>query len=105
MVDKWTNFYTVIEDGFYSLDCAIRGMSGQSIKANISVRIFIKYYQDGMQKYLYSDYNQEDNSRSVYQVALMAKADTENFEHYSPAQQEKINAYIEGREPNTENLD
>lgn len=104
-VEKWSNFYTIDEDGYYNFDCAIRGMSGQSLKAEISVRVFVKYYENAQEKYLYADYKENLNSRSVYSVAVMAKADEQTFNSYSEGQKEKINAYIEGREPNLENLD
>lgn len=102
-VEKWSNLYTADEDGFYNFDCAVNKIDGARLKVDISVRSFIRYYDNGQEKYLYSPYSADLNSRSIYTVALRAKADAETFKTYTKDQQEKINAYIEGREPNIAN--
>lgn len=101
---KWSNEYTLDVDDFYLFDYALTlGKSVDRLKLDISVRVFVKFNVEGQERYVYSEYSEEKNSRSVYSVAVKAKADTENFKLYSEEQKEKINAYIEGREPNIEN--
>ena len=102
---EWSNLYTIDEDGFYTFDCIIYGVSGERLKVDISVRAYIRFYENGAEKYIISNYDESVNSRSIYSVAVMAKADTKTYKNYSDGQKEKINAYIEGRDPNLENLD
>ena len=52
-------------------------------------QLSVKYYDGEQEKYLYSDYSQELNSRSVYSVAVMAKADTQTFNSYSEGQRKR----------------
>ena len=102
---RWTNLYTADEDGFYTLDFALPIEEIGRYKTNISVRAYIKFYENGVEKYIFSNYDESVNSRSVYSVAVMAKADTNTYKNYSAGQKEKIDAYIDGREPIMENLD
>ena len=104
-ITKWSNLYTIDEDGFYSFNFIIYNILAEKSKVDISIRAYIKYYENEQERYLFSNYDQSVNSRSLYSVAVLAKADEQTFNTYSEGQKEKINAYIEGREPILENLD
>ena len=104
-LNEWSNLYTIDEDGFYKFECILYGIEEEKIKVDVSVRAYIKYYENGQEKYLFSNYDEMVNSRSVYSVAVKAKEDEQMYSQYSQGQKEIINAFIEGREPNLENLD
>lgn len=96
----WNNQQTCEEDGYYGFNCAlIDEIIQENIMMEFCVRGYIKYTENGVEKFIYSDFNRVDNSRSVNQVAIMARADTANFEQYDEIQKEIILAYAENRLP------
>ena len=91
---EYENFTANHKDGFVDVE-----LSTYSVKSIItatmidldeslynkkfSARAYVKYTVDGESKYIYTDYDQDKNSRSCYEVALMALADPEMDGHHA----------------------
>ncbi len=87
-------------DGYYEYVCAMGNMHAkQALTLSISVRTFVKIEENGNERYIYSTFNLEDNSRSIQDVALRLKQDTETYYKYDDVQRAIIDAYALGELP------
>ena len=66
----WNNSNTVEEDGFYGFNCAMVNIKKENIVREFCARAYLKYTDNGVEKFLYSDFNVLLNCRSVQNVAL-----------------------------------
>ncbi len=100
VADKWKNQETIDSDGYYEFACAMKNMHvKEALTVSISARAFIKFTEEGKEKYIYSTFNLEDNSRSIQGVAQKLKADTTNYQKYDELQRMIIDAYALGELP------
>ena len=99
-VEKWQNQETAEADGYYEFACAMKNMhKKEALTVSISARAFIKFNDNGKERYIYSTFDIEDNSRSVQTVAKNLKADTKNYLKYDGLQRAIIDAYAIGELP------
>ncbi len=91
---KYENFTANDKDGFVDVELSTFSTKSKITATMIdldeslynkkfSARAYVKYTVDGESKYVYTDYDQGKNSRSCYEVALSALADSEMEEYYS----------------------
>ncbi len=66
---KWNNIDSAESDGFYGFSCVISEILPQNLDREFSARAYLRYTEDGVTKYIYSDFSEEKNSRSVNSVA------------------------------------
>lgn len=90
--DKWANQSSFEIDQVYGYYCALVNILPQNICRKFSARAYISYQDKGQTYYVYSNYDQLVNSRSVNEVAILAKQELEN---YDKKQQDIINYYAE----------
>ncbi len=97
---NWNNQGSIDTDGYYEFACKMENMHAkEALTFSLSARAFIKISINGKDKYIYADFNLEDNSRSVQKVAQNLKADTENYLKYDDVQRAIIDAYALGELP------
>ena len=100
IADKWSNQNTADTDGYYEFDCAMQNMHvKEALALRISARAFIKVTIDGVERYFYSDFNVESNSRSIKEVAINLKADADTYNKFDALQRSIIDAYALGELP------
>lgn len=100
IADKWANQNSADTDGYYEFNCAMQNMHvKEALTLKISARAFIKITIDGVEKYFYSDFDLEGNSRSIQGVAINLKADTETYNRFDSLQRSMIDAYALGELP------
>ena len=73
VAEKWNNESMVATDGYYGFNCAFVNILPYNTDRTFSFRSFLKYNDGDNTTYLYSDYDETDNARSVYDVAVTAK--------------------------------
>lgn len=75
-------FYAENVDGFDSYHLALTGFaeSKEAFTTKLSATAFLTYVADGIEYTVYADYNGEVNARSIYEVAVSAKAAGETSE-------------------------
>lgn len=88
---KWYNESTLEQDGFYGFYCAVANIKQQNIIREFAFRTYAKCVVDGLEYIYYGNYDEETNSRSVYELACKAK---ENIDEYEEEQQEVIMSYV-----------
>lgn len=68
---RFNNYDTVLSDGYYEFTCALVKILDKNVKREFSARAYVRYVDEstGISRYVYSDYSQEKNSRSVYYLA------------------------------------
>lgn len=68
---RFNNYGTVLSDGYYEFTCALVNIKPKNVKREFSARAYIRYVDEstGVSRYVYSDYAEEKNSRSVYNLA------------------------------------
>ena len=88
--NKWCNQSTIETDGYYQYYCALVNILPKNIERKFSMRAYISYEKDGKTFYDYSTYNESVNSRSVKEIAILAKAE---IEKYNEDQAKIINDY------------
>ena len=81
MVNKWNNEETAESDGFYGFYCAMVKLKEVNIPQTFCARAYLRYTENGIEKYVYSDFNLVDNARSVQEVARAEI--TENGANYT----------------------
>lgn len=86
------------KDGYYTFNCAIVGILSQNIDRPFSARSFISFKIGDTTYYLYGNYSENNNSRSVYEIACLAREEIESFEDY---QQDIINGFCNAIEDPT----
>ena len=96
VVSKWNNSANVDSDGYYGFSCAIVNVKEANIKREFCARSYIRYTYNGVEKYVYSDFNVADHARSVYSVANRAM---EDLLDYDEQDQKIIVAYANGKTP------
>lgn len=62
-------------DGYYGYSFAITDILLQNTDRKFSARAFLRYKDEGNEKYEYAVYDEDNHSRSMYEVAEKAKAD------------------------------
>ena len=79
-------------DGFYGFNCAITGMHTLNLDRPFAARTYLKYRDGGVYKYIYGNFNETDNVRSIYEIANIAK---DSVEYASLTQDKKdiVNYY------------
>lgn len=70
VVDVWNNELTAESDGYYGFNCAMVNIKKDNIVQQFCARAYIRYYENGVEKYIYSDFDLEKNTRSIQEVAL-----------------------------------
>lgn len=100
----WSNTSTAEQDGCYKFHCSLVNLGQEQIQVELSARLYLNYTENGQEKYIYSNYSVENNSRSVYSVAVRALADEKTFATYDQVQKNIIMAYAENRMPDFENI-
>ena len=73
VAEKWNNESMVATDGYYGFNCAFVNILPYNTDRTFSFRSFLRYNDGDNTTYLYSDYDETDNARSVYEVAVTAK--------------------------------
>lgn len=87
-------------DGYYEFICAMGNMHvKEALNLSISVRMFVKIQEGESERYIYSTFDLEDNSRSIKDVALRLKENTETYAKYDDVQRAIIDAYALGELP------
>lgn len=68
---RFNNYDTVLSDGYYEFTCALVKILDKNVNREFSARAYVRYVDEstGISRYVYSDYSQEKNSRSVYNLA------------------------------------
>lgn len=68
---RFSNYETFMSDGYYEFTCALVKILDKNVKREFSARAYVRYVDEstGISRYVYSDYSQEKNSRSVYYLA------------------------------------
>ncbi|MBQ2661302.1 MAG: hypothetical protein IJF80_01460 [Clostridia bacterium] len=92
-----SNWYneTPDEEGFCTYTGVIWNIAKQNYNREFSAVAYVKViYANGETAYFYSDYNAEDNSRSVAEVAYAAYTDTD-FE-YTDLQKTELKRFLDG---------
>ncbi len=89
---KWNNADTAEVDGYYGFNCAMVNIKKDNIVKKFCARAYIVYVDNGVEKFLYSDFNLLLNSRSVQEVSLsviekegefLTEADLAILEYYA----------------------
>ncbi len=88
--NKWCNLNTLETDEYYQFYCALVNILPKNIQRKFSARAYISYEKDGKTFYDYSTYKESVNSRSVKEIAILAKAE---IERYNEVQAKIINDY------------
>ena len=100
IVDNWNNQDSALTDGYYEFVCTMTNMHAkEALTFFLSARAFMKIETGGEVKYIYSSFDVDSNSRSVKEVALRLKADTETYFKYDDVQRAIIDAYALGELP------
>ncbi len=102
--DYWSNTSTAEQDGCYKLHCSLINLGQAQLQVELCARLYVKYTENGQEKYIYSNYSVENNSRSLYSVAVMALADEQTFATYDQVQKSIIMAYAQNQMPDFNNL-
>ena len=71
----WKNASTVAKDGYYEYRGSLAPVQEYNYNRNFSARGYLAYTADGVTEYVYTDYNAENNSRNVTDVAQKAYED------------------------------
>ncbi len=101
MLGTWNNSDTADLDGYYEFVCTMGNMHvKEALTLSISVRMFVKIQDGASERYIYSTFDLEDNSRSIQDVALRLKEKTEIYSKYDDVQRAIIDAYALGELPN-----
>lgn len=66
----WNNTKTIETDGYYGFNCAFINILPYNTDRKFSFRSFLRYTDGTKTEYLYSDYDETENSISVYELAL-----------------------------------
>lgn len=91
-VSRWNNEQTVDTDNYYGFNCAIVNILPYNIDRIFSARSFVRFTENGHVKYIYGDYVEADNARSVKYVAEQALKESEK---YAPYQIEAMNYFLD----------
>ena len=67
--DKWNNNDTASEDGFYGFNCAMVNIKPANVVQKFCARSYLRYFENGVEKFVYSDFSLGNNMRSVQEVA------------------------------------
>lgn len=86
----WANQSTAEVDGVYGFYCALVNILPKNICRKFSARAYISYEDKGKTYFVYSNYDQLVNSRSVNEIAILA---LEELDIYDENQKEIINYY------------
>ena len=70
VAEKWNNASTANSDGFYGFNCAFINILPYNIDRKFSFRSFIRFIENDKPNFVYSEYSEENNARSVYEVAV-----------------------------------
>ena len=81
-VSKWNNERTADTDGYYGFNCAIINVLPYNIDRRFSARCFVRFTENGKVKYIYGDYVEENNARSIKYVAEEALKDANSYSDY-----------------------
>lgn len=92
---KWYNEDTAEEDGYYGFYCAVANVLPQNIRRHFVFRTYAKCTIGQTVHYAYGNYDEENNSRSVYDIACKIY---ENIDDYDEKQQTIILDYINSPE-------
>ena len=79
---RWNNESKIATDGYYGFNCAFVNILPYNTDRRFSFRSFLRYTVGNKTTYIYSDYDETDNSRSVYELALAFREDESNFADY-----------------------
>lgn len=79
-------------DGFYGFNCAITGMHTLNLDRPFAARTYLKYRDGGVYKYIYGNFNETDNVRSIYEIAEIAK-DSSAYADLSQDKKDIVNYY------------
>ena len=69
VAEKWNNTKSLDTDGFYGFNCAMINIKKANIVQKFCARAYLRYTENGVVKYVYSDFNVVDNVRSIQEVA------------------------------------
>ena len=95
-VEKWNNTLTAETDGYYGFSCAIVNIKETNVKREFCAISYIRYSYNGVEKYMYSDFDYDKHARSVYYIA---NKEMEYLYDYDEADQKIILAYANGKVP------
>ena len=95
-VEKWNNTLTAETDGYYGFSCAIVNIKETNVKREFCAISYIRYSYNGVEKYIYSDFDYDKHARSVYYIA---NKEMEYLYDYDEADQKIILAYANGKVP------
>ncbi len=100
ILNNCNNMDTADLDGYYEYVCTMGNMNAkEALTLSISVRTFVRIEENGIERYIYSNFDLEDNSRSIQEVALRLKENAETYAKYDDVQRAIIDAYALGEMP------
>ncbi|MBP5467285.1 MAG: hypothetical protein J6Y43_06975 [Clostridia bacterium] len=81
-VSGWNNEQTADTDNYYGFNCALVNLKPYNVDRRFSARSFVRFTENGNMKYIYGDYAEAFNARSIKYVAEEALKEAELYADY-----------------------